>query len=318
MRPDPWIKLKSDEARRVDSRGRHDFFWVVLDAGMPGLMFRLACTPEPLPKLPKFKNLEIGLRSAGEGMAFVLGLKEKAQVEIFETLCRDVVSAGETEEDTENALRRVLQRTRRWHHLLRGGTTGGLSLEEQRGLVGELALLRKLVKAFGPEAAIEAWKGPMGAAKDFEFIEACIEVKAHRAAAKPYVTISSEDQLADVSGARLFLRVIDVSSGIQPEGMNLHDHVRETAALFLEPSVEFEAWEEAITAAGYDADDDYEERRWLVGTTTDYEVGVGFPRITSPLPVGLGNVKYAISLSACSPFELRANLMSELTKGKST
>lgn len=312
---DPWEKLQPDDAKRVDVEGRFDFFWVVLEVGMPGLMLRLSNPPQPLPRLPKLKNLVGSFRPVSGGSAFVLGLKERSQVEIFETLCRDVVAAGETGENGDEALSRALQRTRRWHHLLRGGRSGGLTVEEQRGLVGELAFLRELVSALGPETAIEAWTGPTGSAKDFEIIGTCVEVKARRVAAKPFVTISSEDQLADVEGSRLCLRVINVASAVLPEGQSLHDHVRMTANLFEEEGSAFEAWEEALYSTGYDPENDYDDRRWLLGAATDYEVEEGFPRISAPLAPGVENVRYSISLDTCGPFKLEGDLIDVVRKG---
>ena len=309
---DPWKNLGADDARRVEAAGHFDFFWVVLEAGMPGLMLRLPASPDPLPKLPKLKNLVASFRPTVGGWAFVLGLKERAQVEIFETLCRDVVNAGEGGKDREEALSRAIQRTRRWHYLLRGGRQGGLSVEEQRGLVGEMEFLRKLVSGYGPEAAIEAWTGPTGSAKDFELIGACVEVKTRRVAAKPYVSISSEDQLADVAGSRLFLRVTNVASAVLPDGQDLHDHVRMTAELFEDAGAAFDAWEEAIFSAGYDPECDYEGRRWQLGASINYEVRDDFPRIAAPLSAGIGNVRYSLSLDACAPFELGMNLIDAL------
>lgn len=312
---DPWERLDPDEARRVNVEGRFDFFWVVLEAGMPGLMLKLPGLPRPLPRLPKLKNLVASFRPVSGGSTFVLGLKERSQVEIFETLCRDVVAAGETGTDRDESLSRTLQRTRRWYHLLRGGKTNGLSVEEQRGLVGELAFLRGLVSAFGPETAIEAWTGPTGSAKDFELIGSCVEVKARRVAAKPFVAISSEDQLADVEGSRLCLRVLNVASAILPEGQSLHDHVRMTEEMFEEDGTAFEAWEDTLYSTGYDPENDYDDRRWLLGATTDFEVTEGFPRISAPLSPGVENVRYAIALDACEPFKLEGDLIDVIRKG---
>ncbi len=312
---DPWERLAPDEAKRVDIAGRFDFFWVVLEAGMPGLMLRLPGLPQPLPRLPKLKNLVASFRPVASGTAFVLGLKERSQVEIFQTLCLDVVAAGEAGIDRDDALSRALQRTRRWHHLLRGGKTNGLSVEEQRGLVGELAFLREIVSAFGPETAIEAWTGPAGSAKDFELIGSCVEVKARRVAAKPFVAISSEDQLADVDGCRLYLRVVNVASAVLPEGQSLHDHVRLTGQVFEEDGTAFEAWEEALYSTGYDPENDYDDRRWLLGATTDFEVMEGFPRISTPLASGVENVRYVIALDACEPFKLEGDLIDAIRKG---
>ena len=312
---DPWERLDPDEAKRVDAAGRFDFFWVALEAGMPGLMLRLPSVPQPLPRLPKLKNLVASFRPVSGGSAFVLGLKERSQVEIFETLCRDVVEAGEAGADRDEALARALQRTHRWHHLLRGGKSNGLSVEEQRGLVGELAFLRELVSAFGPDTAIEAWTGPTGSAKDFELIGSCVEVKARRVAAKPFVAISSEDQLADVEGSRLFLRVVNVASAILPEGQSLHDHVRMTAEMFEEDGAAFEAWEEALYSTGYDPENDYDGRRWLLGSTANFEVVNGFPRVFSPLAQGVENVRYSISLDACEPFKVDGDLLDVIREG---
>ena len=312
---DPWEKLGPDEAKRVNVAGRFDFFWVVLEAGMPGLMLKLPKLPQPLPRLPKLKNLVASFRPVSGGSAFVLGLKERSQIEIFETLCRDVVEAGEEGADRDEALARALQRTRRWYHLLRGGKTSGLSVEEQRGLVGELAFLRELASAFGQETAIEAWTGPTGSSKDFELIGTCIEVKARRVAAKPFVAISSEDQLADVEGSRLCLRVVNVASAVLPEGQSLHDHVRMTAEVFEENGDAFEAWEETLYSTGYDPENSYDDRRWLLGAATDYEVVEGFPRISAPLLPGVENVRYSIALDACEPFKLEGELMEVIRKG---
>lgn len=312
---DPWERLSLDEAKRVDVAGRFDFFWVVLEAGMPGLMLKLTEPPHPLPRLPKLRNLVASFRSIPGGSAFVLGLKERSQVEIFETLCRDVVEAGEASADRDEALTRALQRTRRWYHLLRGGKTNGLSVEEQQGLVGELAFLRELVSAFGPDTAIEAWTGPTGSAKDFELIGSCVELKTRRVAAKPFVTISSEDQLSDVEGSYLCLRVVNVASAILPEGQSLHDHVRITAEMFEQEGAAYEAWEETLYSTGYDPENDYDDRRWLLGDATDYNVRDGFPRISTPLTPGLENVRYAIALDACEPFKLSVDLIDVIREG---
>lgn len=272
-------------------------------------MLRLPNLPEPIPRLPKLKNLTASFRPVSGGSAFVLGLKERSQIEIFETLCRDVVEAGEAGSDRDDALSRALQRTRRWYHLLRGGKSNGLSVEEQRGLVGELAFLRELVSAFGQETAIEAWVGPTGSAKDFELIGSCVEVKARRVAAKPLVAISSEDQLADVEGSRLYLRVVNVASAVLPEGQSLPDHVRITARMFEDNGTAVEAWEETLYSTGYDPENSYDDRRWLLGTAANYEVVKGFPRMSSPLVPGLENVRYSLSLDACEPYKLNGEVI---------
>lgn len=313
---DPWDKLDPDAARRVDSAGRYDFFWVRLETGQPGLMLKLGSAPETVPKLPRLKNLLASFRHSSVGYAFVLGLNDSGQIDVFEALCRDVISAGEAGKDRDEALSRAIQRTRRWHHLLRGGRIAGLSVDEQRGLVGELAFLRYLALGIGVEAAVEAWRGPMGAAKDFELLGSCVEVKALRAASKPMVSISSEDQLADVDKCRMFLHVMNVASAILPEGHSLHDHVRMTADLCEREGNGSSNFEDTLFATGYDPENPYDERRWVVGSSQTFEIVRGFPRLDrSSIPIGVEHVRYAIALDSCQPFKFDRDLIETIQQG---
>lgn len=308
----PWKDLESSDARRINNNGQFDFFWVVVEEKMPALMLRLPNEPISKPKLPELKNLLANFRIISGRWAFVLVLKENSQAELFETLCRDIVESAEKASNLDEALSRAIQRTKRWHHLLRSGRLEGLSIEDQRGLIGELALLRELAMNFGSEMAVEAWKGPSGAPKDFELIGCCIEVKTRRTAATPSISISSADQLADCDGGRLFLCVTNVESAIVPEGMTLHDYVALTEALFQEDCSMYTKWEDAIYSTGYDPLYKYDDRRWLIRSTTHYEVLEGFPRIYCPLPQGVQNVRYSIALDACEPFKVNDNTVNYL------
>lgn len=310
MSDDPWKGLSEGNMRRVNAHGKHDFFWATVENKVPSLLMGLRPQTEMASDLPTLKNIEVRFRTIN-GRALVISLLDNAHREIFETLCRNIVEAAEGVPDEAAALDRVIRRTRRWHFLLKGGSSKGLSKEEQRGLVGELAFLREIATHLSPETAIEGWTGPDGAAKDFEYPAACIEVKARRGAAKPYVRISSEDQLADVAGRQLFLRVYDVDSAVIPEGDNLHGHVEKTVALFESYSDCLNVLEERLEAVGYDSSHDYEKRRWIVGNCRTFAVVEGFPRITPPLSSGIRNVTYAIDLAECASFitEFRSEIL---------
>ncbi|MDV4167935.1 PD-(D/E)XK motif protein [Rhodovulum sp. FJ3] len=301
MSNDPWKGLTEGNMRRVDAHGKHDFFWATVENKAPALLMGLKPETGTASDLPALKNIDVRFRTVN-GKALVISLLDSTHREIFETLCRDIVEAAEGAPDQTVALDRVIRRTRRWHFLLKGGSSQGLSKEEQRGLVGELAFLREIATHVSPETAIEGWTGPEGAAKDFEFPAACIEVKARRGAAKPYVRISSEDQLSEVAGRQLFLRVYDVDSAVIPEGDNLHGHVDNTIALFDDYPHCLDVLEERLEAVGYDRGHDYEKRRWIVGASRTFEVAEGFPRITPPLTSGVHNVTYAIDLAECVHF----------------
>jgi len=318
MSDDPWQGLSggSIDARRVSGEGRHDFFWITSTTSEPGLLLRLPVGVDEPASLPRLRNLDIAVRDVGGGRALVVLLKDPDQRELFASLCRDVVSAAEVATAAQDGVARAVRRLLRWHHLLRGGGSDSLSLEEQRGLIGELHFLGRLVSLIGPRAAIEAWRGPFGSSKDFELDDLLIEVKARRGAAKPYVQISSEDQLADVTGTSLFLCVTAVDAVIKPEGLTLEDHVRHIEKVFIDADTESLAlWDQAIQATGFDPEDDYSDRRWKVGETMDHRVDGEFPRIVPPLKSGVGGVRYSISLETCSPYRLERGALDQLISG---
>lgn len=301
----PWsgLEVGKTDARRVDARGKWHFFWTVMPRADVALVLRLGALPDTVPELPSLKSLDVRLQMLASGPVFFLRLKDGAQIELFETLCRDVVAAGEQGTTEADALRRAIRRTFRWHSLLRGGRSAVLSEEEQKGLIGELEILRLLVAAVGAEPALAAWMGPAGAPKDFELTKDCIEVKARRSAAQPFVRISNEHQLADVPGRRLWLAVVPVDGVPHPEGSTLTDVVEEIAAMLEQcaPSILYD-WELRLTEAGYDADHDYSNWRWSASIPVLYAVVDGFPKVTAPVPVGVSDLTYSLALTACAPF----------------
>lgn len=311
----PWDGLSAGgrDARRVNPASEHDFFWIISGNSEPGLLLRMSADTKEIKPLPRLRSLDLSYRDVAGHRSLVLLLRDEEQQELFASLCRDIVLAGEQGNGNHDALNRSIRRTLRWHHLLRGGKSGLLSLEEQRGLLGELQFLQHLIDLIGPRAAIEAWKGPLGSSKDFELDGCLVEVKARRGAAKPFVQISSEDQLSDVDGCRLFLVVSAIDAVVKPSGLTLTDHVSEVERLYSVADPEaYTLWEDAIISTGFDFNDDYSDRRWNVGTSLHFEVVEGFPRIANPPPPGVSNVRYSVGLDACADFAVDQESLDEL------
>lgn len=308
----PWAQLAVGDARRVNGSGRFDFFWVLLEGTVPALALKLGTDVMPDNRIPRLRSLDLRYRLMNGVQALVISLTDPSLSDTFVTLCLDVVQAGEAGNGIDQALTLCLNRTRRWHYLLRGGVSDELSVEEQCGLVAELTFLKAVVEANGPDFAVEGWKGPEGAAKDFEFPLACVEVKARRAASRPYIAISSEDQLADVPGARLFLNVTEVASGVHGDGLTLHEQVRNITALLTPSAFALSRFEDLLLSVGYDALHRYDDRRWVVGGSRVFEVSEGFPRLVSPMPAGVSGVRYSIALSACELFEFAGSVLDEI------
>ncbi len=301
----PWAGLEAGkiDSRRVDAHGRWDFFWAVMPRADAALVFQLASLPSPLPDLPKLQNLDMTFQTLPGGPILIVRLRDRSQLALFETLCRDIVAATADATTETEALERGIGRTFRWHRLLRGGTLDVLSPEEQKGTVGELHVLRWLISGLGAKAAVAAWTGPSGAPKDFELTGDCIEVKARRAAAQPHVKISSEFQLAEVPDRRLWLAVLAVDRVQPPLGKTLTEVIAELGGRILasDPGALMD-WELHLADAGFDPAHDYGQWRWVASEPEYYGVTEAFPKIGAPVPQGVSSVSYALALSAIAPF----------------
>lgn len=303
----PWAGLNPGgvDSRRVSAGGKWNLFWAVFPKREAALVFRLARLPEAMPDLPKLRNLEIAFQSLNGEHIFYLRLKDASQIELFETLCWSVVTAAEGADTEEDALKKSVARTFRWHQLLRSGQVGVLSEEEQKGLIGEIQVLKRLIACRGAKEAITAWVGPSGTPKDFELGGHCIEVKARRGAAQPFIRISNEYQLAQVAGQETWLIVTTVDQTPPPHGLTLSEIVAEVGSMLQssQPSV-MNDWLSRLSDAGFDPDDDYSEWHWTASLTDSFSVTPDFPCISTPVPVGVSSVTYSLALSACGPFRV--------------
>lgn len=302
----PWSGLEAGkvDTRRVAAAARWNWFWAVLPGADATLVLQLADFPTPLPDLPRLRNLEIRFQTLLGGPIIYLRLTASEHLELFETLCRDVIEAGETAETEAEALERAIRRMFRWHYLLRGGQREALSEEAQKGLIGELEVLKLAIHALGVRPALTGWAGPSGSPKDFEFKSDCIEVKARRGASQPFVKISNEYQLSDVSARRLWLAVLAVDKVATPHGRTLTDFVAEVTRLIeLSLPSAITDWDVHLADAGFDSLHDYSDWRWIASAPNFYAVIDGFPRLTAPMPLGVSSVTYSLALAACAPFQ---------------
>jgi hypothetical protein len=302
----PWTNIAPGLARRVDADHVADFYWSVTHDGEPQLLLD-APTVNPTPRLPKLHGLVVRVVALGDGRSRLsLRLVDNSLRDIFSRLCRDLVDASRVAADEQAAAQIAVRRTWRWHHLLRGGGTGLLSPEEQKGLIGEIHVLRHLIQLVGAAAAVTSWRGPLGAPKDFEVGPHAIEAKARRGAATPHVRISSEDQLDGAGVDLLLLHVIDLSTAVDGSGATLNDSARGLfdAVRHLDEAL-LEPLEDRFAAAGFFWSDDYSEFSWSEGQHRLYRVSDGFPRLqASAVPTGVSRVRYAIDLNAIDQYQI--------------
>jgi len=316
MAEDPWHNMAAPSAtetvtaKRVNAQLKWDFFWAIDIGRNCHLILKYTPTAIQDPKVPKLRGVELSRTRAGlDGRSsLVFKLLDASHREIFASLCRDIVQTASMATSEAEAVRLTLARTWLWHHLLRSGVDARLSLEEQQGLLGELFVLdRYLLPNLLCEAAVSAWRGPLGAPKDFDIGSACIEVKTTRGAEPAYLQVTSEHQLDTSFSQLLFLFVIQIDRAMSaPPGRTLTEvasRVRER--INLQDPGTVSAYEAVLAAAGFRWTDDYSDTPWTEGLGRFYSVGGDFPRIVANhVAPGISNVKYSISLSACRSFQI--------------
>ena len=311
----PWREIStpslanSVNARRVDASLPWNFFWARASDNAILLTMSLSDASLPNTPLPKLRDIDVTLSPPDDRGSRILAFKllDTSQQDLFHALCRDIISTAGASGTEGEACSVALMRTWRWHHLLRGGGSG-LSLDEQRGLMGELQVLeRLLLPKLGASDSVAAWRGPLGSPKDFEIGRVAIEVKARRGGATPTVAITSEDQLDESGVDSLFLYVceIDRAQTDNAENSTITEAVeRLHNRLYSEDPGAALVYEALVTAAGLDLEDDYSHPRWVEGSRHIYKVAGDFPRITRhELRQGILRVRYSVSLSDCQAFE---------------
>ena len=309
--------------RRIFPAARRDIF---LGLEMPSkkrmLILRVSeDTVEGQPEIPDSRGLVVRLiRRVGENscVEVELTLTDLARQDIFDLLVQDLITAAEEPQDERIALTRFLARLADWQQLFRRLTHRILSREEQRGLWGELWVVREV---FAPAAdlniAVNCWRGPMGADQDFQTEHTCIEVKTSTAATFDRVSISSERQLEMPAEITLLLLGLSLE-GRPRHGETLPEIVESTRVSASESGCQH-LLDPRLELRGYSEEDagHYSDIGYSVRSIHPFRVEEGFPKIVSrDLQAGISEVRYTLSTASCGrfeiPFERPAELLEEM------
>jgi putative PD-(D/E)XK family protein DUF4420 len=328
MNANPWAGIEVPtgagnlRANRVDATLPWNFFWARAVDGSCLLVLRHETGPIGRDRLPNLRGIDVFDTDDETGNDRTLAFKliDTEHSDLFHDLCQDVVSRAQKADTETEAVELTLARMWRWHHLLRGGSDGRLSPEEQKGLMGELILLRDCLLPHMPgKEAVSAWCGPLGAPKDFVLGRTAVEVKARRGTAKPLVSISTPEQLDTSELDALFLYVVhlDRAHSDEDDAFTLSDVAEELQKLILYRfPVVLELYENLVASAGLSWDDDYSDMRWIRGSERIFKVNEDFPRLVpTSIPSGISHVRYAVALAECARYETDQSELIEAIKG---
>lgn len=204
---------------------------------------------------------------------------------------------------TENeALTTTLNIVSKWKKLFDKIRFTGLTIEEQKGLIGELLFMCYLLDNDIPVKNIfSAWTGADYNDKDFLFGSVGIEIK-HTSSKHPVIRITSERQLDAENLSELFL-VVYTSEEVKQNGFSLNsliDDVRKK----LKATEDINFFNERLLLIGYHEEDrEHYAKLYASRQNLAYNVTEHFPKITSNhIQHGIFNTSYNIEMSAVVNF----------------
>jgi hypothetical protein len=261
---------------------------------------------------PRCRGLDAIAMEVEGAPHFGVVLKEPRFADVFTALAEDLVRRVAEAATPAAQAEAFLGQLARWQKFL-AASLDGLGEEAQRGLWGELAVLRDLLLPTLGAAAVAGWKGPSKAHQDFQFGSGALEVKTTLAKQPQVVRIASERQLDPAGWTALFLAVLalDVREG---GAESLPKLVADGRAAVAGDMTAREQLEDALLAAGYlDVHADrYAGRGYVVRSRRCFRVKRGFPAIVErDLARGVGDVVYGLAVEACEPFAVASPVVVE-------
>jgi hypothetical protein len=225
--------------------------------------------------------------------------------DVFDALIADVLSAILNEARIAVILKNYSNRLIKWQRLFERFKPQGLTTEEQKGLFGELFLLRKLLQgAYGSTSVVTSWVGSEKHIRDFQFNNWSIEVKTTQANNHQRLHISSERQLDCSKMPFLFLYHLSLEERIR-SGETLNDIVCSVKELLQTDLVALTNFDAKLLMSGY-LDNHialYNEKGYVIRQETFYRVQDEFPRIEEQdIRSGVGDVEYSIVVSQASEY----------------
>jgi len=254
----------------------------------------------------RFKGVEIyTLQSDTENkIELYIYLLDNDLKDIFSLFIQNILEEIEKSVTESEAIKTTLNVVSKWKKLFDKINFNGLSLEQQKGLIGELLFLNTLL---GDEKtianALNSWTGAEQdfQAKDFTLGSVGVEVK-FTASKQPRIKVSNERQLDAENLSQLFL-ILYSTEAVKDNGISLNSIVEQTRQK-ISTDEERSLFNAKLQLNGYfDEDKEHYGRMYSLKRTFLFNVSSEFPKIIKgQLPLGIYDTSYSIEISAVENF----------------
>lgn len=295
-----WENIRSYKTGSLELNIQHPLEWHVAYE-TPTTKALIILANYPINDLEPSKSINTFCNQREDGKYYIsFQLVEKAQEDVFISMCSNLISFSEDALNEKDALKRVGSRYRQWRRLMEYKNLAILSDEKRKGLIGEVLYLNQVIKSGKAiDEAIAGWVGPDGADQDFVYEGKWFEVKT-TGLSSDKIEIHSVEQLGghDNHGKLIVYRV-DSCAPEAEDAFTLRSLIKKTMNLFGGQLGYLGDFNDKLNAIGYIDMDVYDRFPYKFFRSDVYDVDDHFPRITrEELRPEIVKCDYTLSLSS--------------------
>ncbi|HUH75073.1 MAG TPA: PD-(D/E)XK motif protein [Chitinophagales bacterium] len=251
----------------------------------------------------RFKGVEIFPVETDDFCELNIYLLDNDLKDIFSLFIQNILEDIVESVTESEAIIKTLNVISKWKKLFDKINFNGLSIEQQKGLIGELLFINHLLDNRKSSSTIlNAWTGPDFEDKDFVFGATGIEIKL-TSSKYPKLKITNEGQLDTQNLNELFLVLYTVED-VKENGFTLNSFISQIQQKLSANISQLKFFDERLMLLGYfENDKEHYNKMYSLKKTYQYLVTNDFPKIIkSQLPLGVYNTSYFIELSAVESF----------------
>ena len=306
MKHNPWYLLKTSEEMNInvmlaDINHILEFYWAKDSIGNLLFMLKLsnsACIPN---RLPKLNGIDIDLNQYQLQQQLIFKLKNVNDIEIFYTLCIDLMRSTGNYTAESKAIEVLFRRLNEWQYFLKNNKKI-IDKQQLKGLIGELLFLNNyLLKFYSVPDALTFWKAPLKSIHDFEVNDVTVEVKTKSSVNSIYIS-GYEQLFSNLEHLVLYVVTLNNSTEKTFNAFNIYTLIEEIKYKIRQNNISNEeAFDNLLMQYGFIELDEYNDYYFLLISDAFYEVTEIFPKI-SICPDGIEDIKYRVNLDKCKQF----------------
>lgn len=260
-------------------------------------------------KLKKSQKEKLKIEFLESKNIILIVLTDENFIDLFDDLVVSLFSEIENLSDPNDYSKRLITQFYKWSAFFEDEHNSRLSIEEIKGIWGELSVLKELLDKENRgniNHILEAWRGPYDTSNDFVFDDKNYEIKT-KDEYHTHIRISSEFQLELEHGKGLELIVLTLKLDLS-KGDSLQDKIKKVVDLIWNQLGDLSIFYQALLQKGLTVENssEYDNYRFCLLSKQRFDcASEGFPKLTrSNIPPEISDLKYKFQTTSLNDFLL--------------